>query len=771
MLLRLSPGPVKRPLQNVPYTPGRDLRLPYPVELYAPDYPLGTTMVSALLVAEPSFGLSPTITKPITTAPSANGQITDTGADGVGALYFALMPEETAQIAGEPVGFEVIVVDSLGRQATLDIGSLVPAESTLGAPVDHVVVAPSAFAVTDPGTEQLTVTAYDADGNVVTGRLVNWTSSDPLTASVDPTTGLVTGIGAGVVLFTATIEGKSASSTGTFTTNVTTVTVTPSPVSVPAGQTRQFTAVARDIAGVIVPNQQFVWSSTDPLKATVDQAGLATTVAIGTSSIVATIANTLINGNAALTVLQAQDGSVADVRAYVGDASIIRWADLAVGGTVTVVSGKVTAVSDPRGGGFGPNLVGTGTTGPAWDAANLLATLTQDSDQYFQWPAAADLDMSQNDFWIAIIGVNTAGAGNPFVSWDDGSTGFGASAQALSFNDSGTVYEKNGFRNPYTQVDSIALFPANRTSSPSSRTAPRLIIVEKHHPSGLDTQQHVFQGFAGLEVYGAGRMIWFNAGSTPTAFLSGNAVVNIGRESGLNTVGIKIKAVLCGTGVLTVAQRQSLARRAVALGGVIHATANAVAAVPTKLVTISHDSNSAGYGTTNTDTKAWPVLMQTALNTAFPNTWLVKQDGWAGTTALDHDAWLTRITLPQINPLLQTKHIHIVGTQIVNDLEAVVPANSAVAIIAALQSQCTQAKAAGAKVLLMTCARSPSNDETSIPVMGTVNTWCRGAVAAGYADDLYDIYTAIGPAAGDPHFNDAQNAQIAVDVQAHVVAL
>lgn len=305
MRLRLSPSPVARFPRNILYTPGRDFRLAYSVELLADDYPLGTLLVSATLITESSFGLAPLIAKTITANPSASGQITDTAADGIGALYFALTPGETTSLASAPVGFEVIVVDSLGRQATLDLGSMVPQLSTAGLPVDHVVVAPTLFAVQDPNTEQLTVTAYDADGNVLTGRIVNWTSSDPTVATIDPVSGLVTGVGEGSALFTATIEGVSDTSTGSFTTNVTAVTVAPNPGWVGIGTPVQFTATAQDINGATVLNQTFDWSSSDATVATVDQSGLVTAHgASGAAAVItATLHATVISGSTDITTM------------------------------------------------------------------------------------------------------------------------------------------------------------------------------------------------------------------------------------------------------------------------------------------------------------------------------------------------------------------------------------------------------------------------------------------------------------------------------------
>lgn len=67
------------------------------------------------------------------------------------------------------------------------------------------------------------------------------------------------------------------------------------------GATQQFTAEARDIHNVVIPNVPFAWRSTDVLKATVDPAtGLATAVNNGTVTIEAIAGSD--TGSASLTV-------------------------------------------------------------------------------------------------------------------------------------------------------------------------------------------------------------------------------------------------------------------------------------------------------------------------------------------------------------------------------------------------------------------------------------------------------------------------------------
>lgn len=84
---------------------------------------------------------------------------------------------------------------------------------TRATPVDHLTVNPSSLFVAVGGTSTLTATLYDVAGNVLSGRVVTWSTSNPSIIRIDPTTGVATGIGVGSCTLTATSEGKSASVT------------------------------------------------------------------------------------------------------------------------------------------------------------------------------------------------------------------------------------------------------------------------------------------------------------------------------------------------------------------------------------------------------------------------------------------------------------------------------------------------------------------------------------------------------------------------------
>jgi hypothetical protein len=81
-------------------------------------------------------------------------------------------------------------------------------ESGTGAPaVDTVIIEAGASEVVVGETLQLRATAYDDDGDVVTGRPVEWRSSNESIATVSAS-GLLAGVAGGTVEITATIGGE-----------------------------------------------------------------------------------------------------------------------------------------------------------------------------------------------------------------------------------------------------------------------------------------------------------------------------------------------------------------------------------------------------------------------------------------------------------------------------------------------------------------------------------------------------------------------------------
>ena len=158
-------------------------------------------------------------------------------------------------------------------------------------PVASVTVTPVSASVVTGATQQLEAVTKDANGKALTGRLVTWTSSNGLAATVDAS-GLVTAVGAGSSTITATSEGKTGTSAITVTlVPVNTVTVLPATASLVVGgtpQTQQLTATLRDAATNVLTGRLVTWTSSNGLAATVDASGLVTAVGAGSTTITAT---------------------------------------------------------------------------------------------------------------------------------------------------------------------------------------------------------------------------------------------------------------------------------------------------------------------------------------------------------------------------------------------------------------------------------------------------------------------------------------------------
>ena len=104
-------------------------------------------------------------------------------------------------VTGVAAGQTEVIANAGGKQARAPV-------TVIPVPVATVTVTPPTATIAVGGTQQLTATTFDGNANVLTGRAVAWTSSDPSRATVNGT-GLVTGVAAGVVNISATSEGKT----------------------------------------------------------------------------------------------------------------------------------------------------------------------------------------------------------------------------------------------------------------------------------------------------------------------------------------------------------------------------------------------------------------------------------------------------------------------------------------------------------------------------------------------------------------------------------
>ena len=202
-------------------------------------------------------------------------------------------------IAGGSVS---ITAGSEGQTASAAITVSPPAP----APVATVSVSPASSSVLTGATVQLSATTRDASNNVLTGRVVTWSSGNTSIATVNSGTGLVTAVAAGSVTITATSETKMGTAAITVSAPapvpVATVTVSPASSSVQVGGTLQLSATTRDASGNVLSGRVVRWSSANTSIARIDSiSGFFTAVAVGPVTITAT--SETKTGTAAITVI------------------------------------------------------------------------------------------------------------------------------------------------------------------------------------------------------------------------------------------------------------------------------------------------------------------------------------------------------------------------------------------------------------------------------------------------------------------------------------
>jgi Tol biopolymer transport system component len=153
-------------------------------------------------------------------------------------------------------------------------------------PVATVTVTPNAKAVLVGATTTLVAQLADAAGNPITDRQIAWTSDKPEVATV--AAGVVTAVAPGVANIDVSSEGKHATAVITVQrVPVDRVEIEVPTLTIPEGQTRTLTAVAKDANGNVVNDRAITWRSSDITVATITTAGQLTALRVGAAMIIA----------------------------------------------------------------------------------------------------------------------------------------------------------------------------------------------------------------------------------------------------------------------------------------------------------------------------------------------------------------------------------------------------------------------------------------------------------------------------------------------------
>ncbi|HEX6313557.1 MAG TPA: Ig-like domain-containing protein, partial [Gemmatimonadaceae bacterium] len=194
-------------------------------------------------------------------------------------------------VTGISVGQATISATGEGRIGTAIV-------TVLPAPIASITIAPNGATLPAGGTLLLVATPRDATGQPLTGRALEWRSSNDAVATVSAS-GLLTAISPGTVTITASAPGGGpGGSTPSASVNVivliepvASAAIAPSAASVQIGQTAKLTLTLFDSGGepLSASGRTIAWSSSNAAVATVDNAGLVTGVALGTATIRVTI--------------------------------------------------------------------------------------------------------------------------------------------------------------------------------------------------------------------------------------------------------------------------------------------------------------------------------------------------------------------------------------------------------------------------------------------------------------------------------------------------
>ena len=185
-------------------------------------------------------------------------------------------------VTGVSAGTVNVTVTAEGVTAQAVITVTVP-------PVATVTVTATATSLLTGATTQATAVLRDASGAILTGRAVTWTSSNTAVATVSGT-GLITAVGVGTAIITASAEGRSGTVGVAVQLSVATVVVTvPSP-SLEVGATMTPTVVLRATDNSVLTGRTVEWLSSNAAIATVNSTtGVITAVALGAFTLTARV--------------------------------------------------------------------------------------------------------------------------------------------------------------------------------------------------------------------------------------------------------------------------------------------------------------------------------------------------------------------------------------------------------------------------------------------------------------------------------------------------
>lgn len=194
-------------------------------------------------------------------------------------------------VTGVSVGQTTISATGEGRTGTALI-TVIPTA------IASISVLPNGGTIPAGATLLLVATPRDAGGQALTGRTLQWRSSNDAIATVSGS-GLLTALSPGTVTITVSAPGEGpGGSTPSASVSVTVLiqpvasaVIVPSPTSVQVGQTVALTVNLFDSAGdpLSATGRTITWASSNVAVATVNASGTVSGIAVGSATVTATI--------------------------------------------------------------------------------------------------------------------------------------------------------------------------------------------------------------------------------------------------------------------------------------------------------------------------------------------------------------------------------------------------------------------------------------------------------------------------------------------------
>ena len=216
-----------------------------------------------------------------------SGEAVDANGHAIAEAEFAWASSDMSVVRVDGSGLVVAVAPGGAEITASSAGVTGRTALSVVAPVPTAVtVSPETVAFPALGqARQLSAEVFDQNGQTMAAAEVSWSSSDAAVAPVDGS-GLVTAVGNGVAIITATAGAVSESVTVSVAQTVSSITVSPGVAGlIGPGATVQLTAEAFDENGNPVAGAEFSWESNDVAVSTVDAGGLVTTAGVGTATI------------------------------------------------------------------------------------------------------------------------------------------------------------------------------------------------------------------------------------------------------------------------------------------------------------------------------------------------------------------------------------------------------------------------------------------------------------------------------------------------------